>query len=403
MVGLDVGTSTIKAALGEMNYLQEMDVLGLVRIPSAGLRKGNIIDMEGTAASIDLCLNELERVTGINILSAVTGFSGVSISVFNNHAVIAVGNNDYAITAEDKERALHSARNITLPPDKAIVQVIERQYIIDGYDGVSDPVGMTGSRLEAEALVIAAAAAALQNLCRSAQNINLQCEPIVYNQLLVAEAVLKPAEREMGVAVVDMGGGTTEVSIFKDGFILSTSVLPIGGDYITKDLAIVLRTSIEEAVRIKENFGIAAPELADDDIIIDIGNIQGNDSKQISQKLVAEIISARVLEMLEMIYTELQRLGDIYKLAGGIVFTGGGAQLSGFTKLMEEYMEVPVRLGIPDNVKGPGGEMNLPQNSVAVGGLIYGFKNNEPALADHKPGLTSVFQKVNYWLKDIFS
>ncbi|MDD4170682.1 MAG: cell division protein FtsA [Syntrophomonas sp.] len=403
MVGLDVGTSAVKAALGEMNHLQEIHVLGLAQIPSAGLRKGNIIDIESTARSIDSCLNELERVTGIDIMSTISGFSGISISAVNNHAVIAVGNTDYAITEDDKERALHSARNIALPPDKTIVQVIERQYIIDGYDGVNDPVGMVGSRLEAEALVIVAAVAALQNLQRSAQRINLQFDQIAYNQLLVAESVLMPAEKEMGVAVVDMGAGTTEVSIFNQGSILATSVLPIGGDYITRDLAIVLRTSIEEAVRIKENFGVAVPESASDDIIIDIHNIQGTEIRQVSQKLVAEIISARVLEMLEMIYTELQQLGDIYQLAGGIVFTGGGAQLNGFVALMEDYMDVPVRLGIPENVKGSGNEINRPQNSVALGGLIYGFKTLEPALVDTKPGVSSVFQKINYWLKDLFS
>lgn len=402
MVGLDVGTSAIKAALGEISHHNEIHLLGAVQIPSAGMRKGNIIDIESTARSIDACLNELERLTGLEIISTVTGFSGISISAVNNHAVIAIGNSNYEISREDKERVLHSARNISLPPDKSVVQVIERQYIIDGFDGVKDPVGMVGSRLESDVLIIIAATAALQNLQRSAQRINLHFDRIVYNQLLVAESVLMPAEKEMGVAVIDMGGGTTEISIFDQGAIMSTSVLPIGSDYITKDLAIVLRTSIDEAVRIKENFGTASPEAASNDVIIQMHNIQGSETRQVSRQLVAEIISARVLEMLEMIYTELQQLTDMDKLAGGIVFTGGGARLAGFVELMETYMNTPVRLGKPENIKGAN-DVNQPEYAVALGALIYGSKNIPPVMVEAGQGVSSIFNRILFWLKELFA
>lgn len=398
-----MGTSSVKAALGEINHINGINVLGLSRVPAAGLRKGNIIDIESTARSIDNCLNELERLTGIEILSAQTGFSGISISAVTNHAVVAVGNPNNEITREDKERVLHSVQNIALPPDKAIVQVIERQYIIDGYDGVTDPVGMVGSRLEVEVVVIIAATAAIQNLQRSAQRINLHFDKLAYNQLLVAESVLTPAEKEMGVALIDMGGGTTEISVFNQGSMICTSVLPIGGDYISKDLAIVLRTSIEEAIRIKEDYGVATPEMARDDVIINARNIQGSDVKQVSQQLVAEIISARIMEMLEMIFTELQQLTYLDKLAGGVVLTGGGAKLKGLIEAMEEYMDVPVRLGMPENINGLAGDINSTQNSVALGALIYGFKHMEPAILETKAGVTSVFHKVNNWIKDLFS
>ena len=402
-MGLDIGSCEVKAALGVMNHLQEVHVLGMARVSSAGLRKGNIIDIESTSRSIDSCLNELERLTGREVLSTVTGFSSISISAADNRAVIAVGNPDDVVTVEDKERVLSSATNISLPPDKTIVHVIERQYIIDGYDGVRDPLGMVGNRLEAEALVIYAATAAMQNLQRSARRINLSFDETIYNQLLIAESVLLPAEKEMGVALIDMGAGTTEISIFSQGTIKSTSVLPIGADYITKDLAIVLRTSIEEATRIKEQFGLASPEMAPDDVMIEIHNIQGSEAKQIPQKLVAEIISARVLEMLEMIYTELQQQGELNKLAGGIVFTGGGAQLQGFVTLMEDFMGVPVRLGRPDIIKGLSSELNQPQNSVALGGLICGLKHLDPELIQEQSGVSGIFDRINYWLRDLFS
>jgi len=403
IVGLDVGTSAIKAAMGEINHINGINVLGLVSYPSAGLRKGNIVDIESTARSVDACLSELERISGVEIMKALTGFSGISISAVGNHAVVAVANPKLEISREDKERVLHSAQNIALPPDKAIVQVVERQYIVDGYEGVTDPVGMVGSRLEVEVVAIIAATAAIQNLQRSAQRINLQFDKFAYNQLLVAESVLTPSEREMGVAVVDMGGGTTEISVFGQGSVLSTAVLPVGGNYITKDLAIVLRTSLEEAARIKEAYGVAVPEMARDSLAIKIHNIQGNEIKEVSQRLVAEIISARVVEILEMIYIELQQMTYWDKLAGGMVITGGGAQLAGIVELMEAYMDIPVRLGMPDNIKGLSDEVNIPQNSVALGGLIYGFKNMEPAIIEAKPGVSSVFQKLNDWLKELFA
>lgn len=403
VVGLDVGTSAIKAAMGEINHIHGINVLGLVSYPSAGLRKGNIVDIESTARSVDACLNELERISGVEIMKALTGFSGISISAVGNHAVVAVANPKFEISREDKERVLHSAQNIALPPDKTIVQVIERQYIVDGYEGVTDPVGMVGSRLEVEVVAIIAATAAIQNLQRSAQRINLQFDKFAYNQLLVAESVLTSSEKEMGVAVVDMGGGTTEISVFGQGSVLSTTVLPVGGDYITKDLAIVLRTSLEEAARIKEAYGVAAPEMARDNLAIKIRNIQGNEVKEVSQRLVAEIISSRVVEILEMIYTEIQQMTYWDTLAGGMVITGGGAQLAGIVELMESYMDIPVRLGMPDNIKGLSEAVNLPQNSVALGGLIYGFKNMEPAIIEAKPGVSSVFHKLNDWLKELFA
>ena len=243
----------------------------------------------------------------------------------------------------------------------------------------------------------------MQNLQRSAQRINLSIDETVYNQLLNAESVLLPAEKEMGVALIDMGAGTTEISIFSQGTIRSTAVLPVGGDYINKDLAIVLRTSIEEGTRIKEQFGLASPDLASDEVMIEIHNIQGNETKQVPQKLVAEIISARVLEMMEMIYTELQQSCDLDKLAGGIVFTGGGAQLQGIVAVMEDYFNVPVRLGRPDNIRGLSSEFCQPQNSVALGGLICGLRHMDPESIQKPSGVSGIVDRINYWLKDLFS
>ena len=403
VVGLDVGTSSIKATLAEVVSPGTVNILGLSSQPSAGIRKGNIVDIEATARSIDSCLNELERLTGVEIQSAVCGFSGMSITAVSNHAVIAVANPNYEITEEDKRRVLQLAQNVALPPDKMIVQLIERQYIVDGYDGVKDPVGMMGSRLEVEVLIIIAAAAALQNLQRSAERINLYLERFVYSPILMSEAVLMPAEKEMGVALVDLGGGTTEISVFEQGSLLATSVLPIGGEYITRDLAIVLRTSIEEATRIKEENGVAAIAMANSEVMINVRNIQGNEVKQVSQHVIADIVAARVAEMASMIHAELVQTTYLDKLPGGLVLSGGGAQLKGIAEVMEAYLNIPVRVGRPDNIRGLQREYNQPQNAVVLGCINYAARKTNISLINYNHRFSSVFNKITDWFKDLFA
>jgi len=403
IVGLDIGTDTVKAALGEINHPNQVAVSGLVEIPSLGLKKANIVDIELAAKAVETALNELEKMTGVEIMSAITGFSNVSISASPGNAVVALSGSNFEISSHEIEKVLEAAASIPLPADRAIVQVIERQYVVDGYEGVKDPLGMTGQRLEAEVVLISAAAAAVQNMQRSVKRINLQLDHLVFSQILAAEAVLLPAEKEMGVVLIDFGGGTTEISLFREGSLLSTSVLPFGADYITQDLAIILKTSREEAKRIKENYGLASPELAHRDIIVNVNNLQGNQSRQISQLLITEIISARISDMLDMIYVEIEKMTDMDNLAGGAVLTGGGAELTGMVDLLQAYLDIPVRLGDPINIVGLKNEYNKPQYSVVLGGLVYGCKNLQPSLTEAKPGVTSMLDKFNYWLKDLFA
>ncbi len=400
MVSLDVGTSKIKAAMAEV-YGQDRHILGIAHVPSLGLRKGNIIDIESTAKSIDTCLNELERLTGIEIFGATVGFSSVSISIISNHAVVAVGNPIYEINEEDKQRVLQSARNISLPLDRTIIQTIEKQYIVDGYDGVKDPVGMVGSRLEAEVAVVVGAVAGIQNLQRTAHRINLRINQLVYNSLLASSAVLSPTEKEMGVGLVDIGGGTIEISYFENGSMINTTVLPMGGEYITKDLAIVLRTSMEEAAKIKENHGLASPDMANNEIMLNVPNIQGKETSKISQQVVADIISARVIEMSEMIMAEFEQFGCLEYMPAGIVLTGGGAELAGFAKVMEEYINIPVRLGWPENIKGITDEYNRPQNAAVLGGLLYNQQHMVKTPAGNNQ-VNGMVEKVSSWFRDLF-
>ncbi len=401
IVSLDIGSNKIKAAVAEVYNGQDLSILGISQVPSAGVKKGQIVDIESNARAIDTCLNELERLSGVEILSALLGFSGTSVAALNNHAVVAVSNPNYEINQDDKERVLQSARSIALPPDKNIIQTIERQYIVDGFDGVKDPVGMVGSRLEAEVTIVIAATAAIQNIQRSAARINLHINQVVYNPLLAAEAVLSPTEKEMGVILLDIGAGTIEISVFQEGSLSYTAVIPVGDEYITKDLAIVLRTSMEEAARIKETSGVAAPAMASDEVTVSVKNLQGKDGKQVSQQMIAEIINARLLEIMEMVYEELQQFGDWDKIPGGIVVTGGGAELNGLCEFMELTFNVPVRLGVPENVRGIATDVNRAHNAAVLGGLLFAARNASVNYQESK-GLTDIWTRLNDWFKDLF-
>ncbi len=401
VVSLDIGSSKIRAAMGEVNYGEDINILAITTVDSQGLRKGNIIDIEAAARSIDECLHKLERMAGVEITNAVVGYSGNSINTLNNRAVVAIGNSDYEITVEDKVRVLQSARNVALPLDRCVVQTIERQYIVDGYDGVKDPLGMVGSRLEAEVTIVIAATAAIQNLQRSTGRIDLQINQLVYNPILAAESVLLPAEREMGVALIDIGGGTTDISYFEGGNLLCASVLPVGGDYITRDLAIVLKTSLEDAAKIKEKDGVAGPIQASADVIINVHNLHGKEVRQVSQQVIADIIYARVIQMMEMIYAELKQFNCLDKMPGGIVLTGGGAHLAGIEEIMEEYMDVTVRSGIPENLRGVPADISRPEYATVIGGLIYSGKDIDIGY-ENKHGVSGLFNKVNYWLREFF-
>ena len=405
MASLDIGTSSIKAALAEITPGRDINVLGISQVASFGLKKGNIVDIEGTAKAINHCLNELEVLTGVQIYNALVGFSGVSINTINNHAVVSVGNPSYEISREDKERVLQAACNVSLPPDKTILQMIERQYIVDGYDGVKDPVGMVGSRLESEVSIITAANAAIQNMQRSTTRINLQVDYLIYNPLLVAESVLLPAEKEMGVVLIDFGAGITEVTLFEGGTMLHSSVLPVGDEYITRDLAIVLKTSIEEADRIKQQYGIANPELLpqdNQDNMVAIKNVQGKEIKQVSQQVIADIINARVVEIIAMVFAEINRYISVESIPGGIVLTGGGVELPGLINVMEQHLNTSVRMGLPENLRGMPTEFNRPQNAAVLGGVIYAAQNTKTVIYEEK-GFTGIFNKINYWLRDLFS
>jgi cell division protein FtsA len=401
-VAIDIGTASVKAAMGEILKPSEYRVLGVCQNQCRGLRKGNIVDIKNTAEAVEIVLNELERLTGVEIYSALIGFSGRDIYSTVNHAAVTARGPDFEITEEDKERVLQAACDVSLPSDKTLVQTIIRQYVVDGYEDIKEPAGMAGSRLEAFVTLVVAATAVVQNIQRCTAQINLKIDRLVYNPLLAAESVLLPLEKEMGVVLIDIGAGTTEISFFAKGNLFHASVIPLGDEYFSKDLSLVLRTSWEEANRLKELYGMAEPGLAgDDEELIELRNTQGKEKKQVTRKMITEIIHARLVEMIELIYVELQRYGIIDNIPSGIVLTGGGAGLRGIVELLEENLDIPVRLGKPENIRGISEEYNKPHYANVLGGLQYISDSFDEKQLEIR-GVPKIWDNITFWVKDLF-
>lgn len=398
MVSLDVGSHTIKAGLAEVHGLKRISVLGISEAPAQGIKKGHVVDIEAAAQGIESVLNTLEKLAGVEIHGATLGFSGTSLTTINNRTAVAVGTSSYEISQDDKRRVLQAVQTMSLPPDKGIVQVIERQYIIDGYDGVKEPLGMTGSRLEVEVTIVLAAHAAVQNLQRSAGRINLEVEGLVFNPLFCSGAVLTAAEMEMGVALVDIGGETVDVSVFQGGTLLFSSVLPVGGEHITRDLSIILKISSEAARKLKEH---SINQFKAEDHPVEVEGGQEQESRKVSKQLIVEIVSARVMEIAEMVYAELARAGLLEQIPAGLVLTGGGSELTGITQDFEEHLGFPVRLGLPDTVLSLASEYQRPCYSALVGGLLSCAQHNLPH-TENKRGLAILFGRMGDWYRDFF-
>jgi len=402
IVGLDIGTSKTVAIVGEVEFEGYINVIGVGECASSGLRKGTIVDIENTARSIEKAVEKAEQMSGVEITSAYVGITGPHISSMNNRGVVAVASLDKEITSEDAIRVLQAAKVITLPMDRKIIHIIPREYIVDGYDGIVDPVGMSGSRLEVETNIITGASTSIQNTLKSVYRAGLQVDSLVYNALASAEAVLLPAEKELGTLLVDIGAGTTELAIYERGSITFSSVIPLGGDHITSDLAVGLRTPIMEAERIKKTEGCVLQSLMPEENYIEVPNVGGNEVRRVSRKLVSSIIEPRMQEILSLIHTEFKKSGYNKSLPGGIVFTGGSAQLEGLVPMAANYLDMPARVGFPRNVGGITDIVDSPAYATALGILSFGEKNSEALEAAPTAHGGNIFQRFINWFKEAF-
>lgn len=396
IVGLDVGTTKICAVVGAL-VNGELEILGVSTSPSTGLRKGVVVDIESTVESMRNAVKTAESLTGVQINAVNIGIAGGHIKGFNSYGAVGIKGKDVAYA--DIDRVIDSAKAVYVPLDREVLHVLPTGYILDGQNGIKDPIGMMGVRLEAKVYIVTGAVMSVQNLLKCCEKVSLEVIDIIFEPLASAEAILSEDERELGVAVVDIGGGTTDVILYKDGWLRHTSVLAIGGNHFTNDIAVGLRVSVSEAERIKRSYGFATVSMANDSEEIEI--IQAGVVRKILRKYLSEIIQPRTEELLELIKNELISCSGYDVASTGLVLTGGGSLLEGFDKMAEAILGLPVRIGTPRYVTGGKDIINNPMYATGVGLVLYGMES-ESNRVFYPDVFTGVFGKMKGWVKGIF-
>jgi cell division protein FtsA len=374
IVGVDVGTTKVCTLIGEVDEAENLCIVGVGVAPSHGLSKGVVVNVEEASKCIAESIEQAERVSGYTIESCYVGHAGKHISSLNSRGVVAVGRGERRITVEDTERALEAAQAIAVPHNREVVHVIPRCYTLDGQEGVRDPVGMLGFRLEVEAHIVTGAVASLRNLVQCIENADVGVNDLILQPLASSEAVLTPEERQTGVVLVDAGGGTTDVAIFIEGSIWHSVVLPVGGNNLTSDLSVGLRTPFEVAEALKIKHGHVLPEMVDPEERIDVAAFGEDTLQSVSRRQMALILEARAEEMFAMVMNEIKRSGYEGLLPAGLVLTGGTAALRGFKELGREMLQLPVRVGTVRNISGLVDAVSSPVYATAVGLLLWGMR-----------------------------
>jgi cell division protein FtsA len=398
VVGLDIGTSKVCAIVGEMTE-RGVEVIGVGSHLSQGLRKGVVINIESTVESIKKAVGEAELMAGCEINSVFTGIAGGHIKGFNSHGIVAVKNKE--VTDRDVERVIDAAKAVAIPMDREVLHILPQDYIIDEQDGIKEPLGMSGVRLEAKVHIVTGAVTSAQNIVKCCNRTGLNVADIVLEPLASAEAVLTSEEKELGVALVDMGGGTTDIALFHDGSVKHTAVLAIGGNHLTSDIAAGLRTPIGEAERIKQRYGYARTSMVTRDERVEVPSVGGRNSRTISRQILCEIIEPRLDEIFQLIRREIAKSGYDGSLASGVVMTGGSTLLPGMVQMAEEVMGMPARLGLPTHVSGLTDVISSPIYATGVGLVLYGMKRQDKNFFRIRED--NLFGKVRGRMTDWFS
>ncbi|MEI6040213.1 MAG: cell division protein FtsA [Candidatus Berkelbacteria bacterium] len=375
LVGIDIGTTKVAITVGRVDE-GLINVIGFSRVSNAGMRRGIITDVEDTVSAVTSALEEAERVAGIPITNAYVSIGGAHISSIVSKGVVAVSRADGEISASDVNRVIEAAQTVALPPNREIVHVIPKYYIIDGQDGITDPIGMSGIRLEVEAVVVGGATSSIKNLAKCLQQTGVAIDGMVFAPLAAAHVLINKKQKEMGVALVDIGGGTTSIAVFENGDIIHCAVLPVGSMHITNDIAIGLRTSLEVAEKIKTNYGSAMPENISASETINLANLDPQDAQKVERKYVCEIIHARLMEIFSMVHDELRKIGKDGMLPAGIVFTGGGSNLEDLVTLAKEELRLPAQIGMPlFEMSGLVDKIDPSIYSTSTGLILHGLEN----------------------------
>ena len=400
IVGLDIGTSKVATIVGELTDEGEIEVIGIGSTSSRGLKKGVVINLESTVQSIQRAVEEAELMAGCQVHSVFAGIAGSHIKSLNSHGIVAI--KDKEVTQYDIDRVIDSARAVAISADQKILHILPQEFVIDQQEGIKEPVGMSGIRLEAKVHMVTGSISAAQNIIKCIRRCNLEVDDIVLEQLASCTAVLSEDEKELGVCLIDIGGGTTDIAIFSDGAIKHTAVIPIAGDQVTNDIAVALRTPTQCAEDIKRKYACALTQLANIDEVIEVPSIGDRAPRKISNQNLAEIIEPRYEELMLLVQAELRRCGYEEMIAAGIVLTGGSAKVKGIVDLAEEIFHMPVRVGLPQHVTGLTDVVQNPIYSTGVGLLLYGKEHlmNGEGVNDDGP---SILVRMKNWFQGNFN
>jgi cell division protein FtsA len=402
LIGLDIGTSKIAALVGEVKTDGQIEIIGIGTHPSRGLKKGVVVDIESTVQSIQRAVEEAELMAGCEIHSVHAGIAGSHIRSLNSHGITAIKERE--VTQADVDRVIDAARAVAIPADQKILHILPQEFIIDDQEGIREPIGMCGVRLEARVHMVTGAVSAAQNIVKCIRRCGLEVDDLVLEQLSSSYAVLGEDEKELGVCLVDIGGGTTDLAVFTDGAIRHTTVIPIAGDQVTNDIAVALRTPTQYAEQIKIQYACALTQLAGSGETIEVPSIGERGARRLSRQTLAEVVEPRYEELLNLLQAELRRSGFEDLVAGGVVLTGGSAKMEGLIDLAEEVFHMPVRLGVPQYVAGMEEVVRDPIYSTGVGLLMYAHQHRflqRPELSESR-GLKAVLGRMKSWFQGNF-
>ncbi len=401
IVGLDIGTTKISAIIAEVDQDSEIPrLVGLGMVPSDGLKRGVVVDLEKTVRAISKAVSDAELMAGINIDSLIAGISGEHIRSINSHGVIAVSRNDNEISDSDVERVVDAARAVAIPADREIVHVLPQEFVIDEQSGIKVPIGMSGVRLEAEVHIVTAASTAVRNIYRAIGKCEKEVEALVLEALASSYAILTEDEQELGVAVIDIGGSTTNIAVYFDGSIRHTSTVPLGGKNVTNDIAIGLRTPVDQAEEIKLEYGAALTSMVDAGEMISVPGVGSRAARDISRNVLASIIGPRMEEILSMAYREVKKSNFPETLAAGIVITGGGSLLPGAIEMTEQIFDMPVKIGKPTGFDGLVELAQSPIHATGIGLIHYGLRHGDEVARSGKT--RGVLKKIEKWFNEHF-
>ncbi len=402
VAAIDIGTTKVLALVGEVHRSGDVSLTGVGSSPSRGLRKGMVVDIDATARAVQDAVQKARRMCGNPVKSAYLALAGAHMTSENSKGVIAVSNRGQEISVADVDRVLEAASVVNIPSDREIVHVLPRHYIIDGYDGIRDPIGMAGSRLEVEAHIVTGSSAGLQNLYRAVERAGIEIEDVVFAPLASGDAVLLQDEKDLGVVVADIGGGTVDIALYSEGSIAQSAILPMGGEIVTTDIAVVLRTSLAQAEVVKIDYGYACPDMVPDGLAFNVPNVGGQGIRDISAFNLAQIIEARMREIFSLIGETVSRWTSWHSIPAGVVLTGGVAATRGIERLAEDVLSVPVRVGIPEGMGSMQDMAGVPSFSTGVGMLYHAGRGLRSEYQRDSQPYQELTKRVKTFLRELF-